>query len=813
MKCCLPLLTLLFGCFSAVAGAQTVLQVLDEEGEPLAGAAVIRLPEEQLGYTDESGQLAVVLSADDSLRVSFIGFEPLTVHAEEMRSGLNHLNMLELSSGISLMTATIVGRRDERTNTLPYQVETIDRESQAKIQSLTTVDALESLSGVYVQRSQLGGGSPVIRGFEANRVLLVVDGVRMNNAIYRSGHLQSAITVDPNVLERIEVIYGAGALTYGSDAIGGVVHFRTRTPEFRPDGGWGGYQNANFATAANALNYAGGFDYGGSNWAGLTSYSVTSIGDLRAGGNRPDAYGDFGLRDQYVVGDEVVDNDNPQLQVGSGYDQYNLLQKFRFRLAERVELDANFQYSTTSDIPRYDALIERRNGNLRWARWDYGPQTRALGSLRLSDRRPTALYDVATYLLAYQYTEEDRIQRRLGSTLTTENLEDIDAYTLQVDFAKNLAPGTDLRYGLDGRYDEVTSTATPAGEPTRYPGGGSQLGVGGVYVDLSHRFADYWRVRGGIRYNYQRLTGSFTPNDVVSWPEDYLTGITNNSDALTAAVGLRYRRSGNSVRLLFAQGFRAPNVDDFGKFREQNGRVQVPNPNLGPERSNTLEVAYGRLEGPFRFEATAYGTILTDAVIRSAGTLPDGSDSFVSRGDTLYTDTNVNAERAWVYGFDLATAWNFATGWELHGRFNWLRGERRQETPDGAFLTLPQDHIPSAYGQFGLRYERGHWWARGRVDFQVRKQFEDYAVNSIDGTAATGYTLDRVGSSDNIDLTPKMEGSPGWYTLNAYAGYDFSERWSVQLKAENLLDRFYWRFASGVAAPGVDLGLGVRYQW
>ncbi|MGB3798437.1 MAG: TonB-dependent receptor plug domain-containing protein, partial [Lewinella sp.] len=497
----LPLsVLLLWLCLPAFSSAQTVLQVLDEEGDPLPGATVIRLPDDQLGYTDDAGQLAVSLDPKDSLQINFIGFEPLTVTADEVQNGINRFNLLEWSSGISLMTATIVGRRDERTNTLPYQVETIDGETQAKIQSLTTVDALESLSGVYVQRSQLGGGSPVVRGFEANRVLLVVDGVRMNNAIYRSGHLQNAITVDPNALERIEVIYGAGALTYGSDAIGGVVHFRTRTPEFRPDGGWGGYQHANFATAANAINYAGGFEYGGTDWAGLTSYSVTSIGDLRAGGNRPDAYGDFGLRDQYVDGDEVIDNDNPQLQIGSGYDQYNLLQKFRFRLAERIELDANFQFSTTSDIPRYDALIERRNGALRWARWDYGPQTRALGSLRLSDRRPTALYDVATYLFAYQYTEEDRIQRRLGNPVTTENLEDVDAYTLQVDFARNLATGTDLRYGFDGRYDEVRSTATPTGEPTRYPGGGSTLATGGAYIDLSHRFADYWRVRGGIRY-------------------------------------------------------------------------------------------------------------------------------------------------------------------------------------------------------------------------------------------------------------------------------------------------------------------------
>ena len=808
---------LFFLLLTGTLSAQSVLQVNDEEGEPLSGASVIRLPDEQLGFTDRTGKLTVAVNGDDTLRVSYLGFQDLLVGApEDSGPGQNgpwEVRLLERDGGISLLTATVVGRRNERANTLPYQIETIDRGSQREIQSLTTVDALEALSGVYVQRSQFGGGSPVVRGFEANRVLLVVDGVRMNTAIYRNGHLQNAITVDPNVMERTEVIYGAGSLAYGSDAIGGVIHFRTRQPEFRTNGGSAGYVQANYATAARARNLSAGLDYGGTRWAGMTSLSVNAFGDLRAGGNRPAAYGDFGLRDSFVVFDRVIVNQNPQRQVGSGYEQYNLLQKFRFQLASGLELDANFQYSTTGDIPRYDALIERRNGTLRWARWDYGPQTRLLGSVRLDDRRATSLYDVASYLVAYQYNEEDRIQRRLGDPVTTQNREDVGAVTLQVDFAKDFSERTRLRYGFDGRYDAVNSVATPDGEPTRYPSAGSSLAGGGAYADLSYQVNDFWWLRGGLRYSYQRLGATFGANDVIEWPQAYLDGIDNPSDAVTAALGLRYRRSGHSLRLLFAQGFRAPNVDDFAKFREQSGRVQVPNPDLGPERSNTLELAYGRLEGPFRFEATAYGTLLNDVIIRRDGALPDGSTSFVSRGDTLFTDTNVNAERAWVYGMDVAAAWNLAPTWELHGRLNWLRGERRQEAPGGELLTLPQDHIPPAYGQVGLRYHDGDWWARARVDAQLRKATEDYAVNSIEGSAATGYTFDRVGSADNIELTPEEAGSPGWYTINVYAGYRFSERFSVQVKAENLLDRFYWRFASGVAAPGIDLGLGVRWQW
>lgn len=720
---------------------------------------------------------------------------------------------LAVDSSILLEGATVIGRRDELAADLPYQVELIGAAAQQRVQSLTTADALASLSGVYVQKSQLGGGSPIVRGFEANRVLLMVDGVRMNNAIYRNGHLQNIITVDPNVLTRTEVIYGAGALAYGSDAIGGVVHFRTRSPEYRPEGGTAGYLNSNLSSAARAVNLAAGIDYGGKRWAGLTSVSTTRFGDLRAGANRPDNYSDFGLRTDYVIGDSVVSNPHPQRQVGSGYTQYNLLQKLRYRIADRLEVQANLQYSTTSDVPRYDALTERRGGVLRWARWDYGPQTRILASLRLDDRRATRLYDVASYLLSYQFVEEDRLQRRLGDPVEEVSLVDVGSYNLQVDYRKRLLPGTDLRYGLDLRHDVVRATAAPVDEPTRYPSQGSGLSGGGAYLDLIRQLGPQWQLRGGIRYSYQRLTATFGAQDPVEWPQTYLEGIVSGSQAVTFAVGAHYGKEKEGIRILFAQGFRAPNVDDFAKFREQNGRIQVPNVRLQPERSNTLEVAYTHVGNSFQLEATAYGTLLNDAIIRHNGTLPDGSTFFVSRGDTLFADTNVNAESAWVYGSDLTAAYRITSRWEVRTDLHWLRGRRRQQTPDAGSLTLPQDHIPPAYGRIGLHYATGPWAASLRLDAQVRKQLKDYAVNTIEGSELTGYVFDRVGSADNPELTPFSRGTPSWYTINSYLEYRASQRLTVQLKVENMLDRFYQPFASGIAAAGIDVGVGIRWNW
>lgn len=792
---------------------QVTLTVADRQGEPLVGATVIRLPNLPVGLADEDGAVYLPeVAANDTFRVSYIGFTPVDLPGTFLTGNAFDITLDPAISMVGM--ATIVGRRDELARELPYQIETVSGGAGSQVQSLTTADMLAKLSGVYVQKSQLGGGSPVVRGFEANRVLLVVDGVRLNNAIYRNGHLQNAITVDPNALDRIELIYGAGALAYGSDAIGGVVHFRTLQPQFRSQNGskLSGQQTLNWSSAARAVNVAGRINFGAERWASLTQYSLNHFGDLRAGANRPDRFSEFGKRESYVDltrgPAQVVTNETPNVQKGSGYTQYNFLQKLRYRPREKLELSANLQFSTTSEVPRYDALIERRNGELRWARWDYGPQTRLLGSLRLSDRRKTKFYDLATYLLSYQFIEEDRIRRRLGDERDELSLVDVSVMNAQLDYALNVGDGQNLRYGFDARRDWVSASAT---EATRYPSQGSSLAAAGTYLDLSQNIGR-WKLRGGVRYSYQRLEATFGADDPVEWPESYLAGLENKTGSLTVAFGARYRLKSGNWRLLFAQGFRAPNIDDFAKFRERNGRIQVPNPALEAERSNTLEAAYTH-ESRLRLTATGYVTFLRNAIIRRDGSLPDGRTQFVSGGDTLGVQANVNADRAVVYGGDIVAALTLGKDWEAGTELHWLRGRRRQLAPDGRELTLPQDHIPPAYGRGRLSYRSGPWDARIQIDFQLAKPLGDYSVNTISGSFDDGYSFDRTGTSDNLELTPNEEGSYGWWTLDCYASRQLGGRAAVRLKVENLLDLHYRTFASGISAPGIDVGVGLSVSW
>lgn len=811
------------------------VNIMDVSGEPIYGVLAIDDNQQLLGESDLAGRIdfPARLNAADSISFRLFGFAPLrgTPASLGLTRG-KRMSLTMVAAARQLATVAVIGRRNELARDLNYRVETISAKDVDRVQSGTTVDALSDLSGVYVQKSQFGGGSPVLRGLEANRVLLVVDGVRMNNAIFRNGHLQNAITVDVNSLERMEVIYGPGSLAYGSDALGGVIHFRTREPRFRTnEPGWSTQASLTFGSAANRWTSGLSAEYGSHKLASYTQLSYSNFGDLRAGNKRPAAFPAFGLRTQYVRRiegeDQLVDNDQPNVQSPSGYQQYDLLQKFRFSLADGLELSANFQASTSADIPRYDALTELQDGELRWAEWNYGPQTRLMGSIRLADRRGARLWDVSNVLVSHQFVSEDRIQRRKDDPLRESSLVDVHSTNLQWDLSKSLPTGGSIRYGADARIDYVsartelldveTGNLMTTGLATRYPSEGSRLGTAGLFVDYRYTLTPKWEVSVGGRYSRQWLQSTFGADEPVEWPAEYLSGVSNNEGAFTSSAGLQYRSDAHRWRFLFAQGFRAPNVDDFAKFRERNGFIQIPNPELGSERSNSIELGYDYQDDNWFLATGVFFSRLNNAIIRRDFQLPNGQDFFLSFGDTLRVQANVNAESADIYGFDLDIRRRIGEYWQLRTDFHWLRGRRQQSDPRGGTIFLPQDHIPPAYGQFGVRFEKERLYAGLRIRYQLAKSLEDYAVGAITAEEDGRLQFDRTGTSDNLEFTPRdpqtgaFAGAYGWWTLNLNGEYQLSEQFTLRLSAENLLDVHYRPFASGISAPGRNLVLGVVF--
>ena len=232
--------------------------------------------------------------------------------------------------------------------------------SKREIEKMNTenlADLLEKKGGISVQKSQLGGGSPNIRGFEANKILLVLDGVRLNNAIYRSGHLQNIITIDESVLESTEVIFGPSSVLYGSDALGGTINMSTKRLYFSNEPKIKTSMFSRYATAYNGFSSHQSILYESKRFSLFNAVSLRDYGDVKMGKRRSHGFNEWGKMYFFVNEDgEVVMNDNPDVQKNTGFQQFDIINKMLFKLNDEWRLTSNIQYSTSSNVPRFDKL-------------------------------------------------------------------------------------------------------------------------------------------------------------------------------------------------------------------------------------------------------------------------------------------------------------------------------------------------------------------------------------------------------------------------------------------------------------------------
>ena len=183
---------------------------------PLEEVMVVNQNKERYSSSDISGKIDLEqFVASDLLTFQLMGYETISLSLEEIKDRRNVIALFLDEKQLEEIVLS-VARTAEQSRKIAEKVAVINQKSIVNQSPATGADLLILAPSIRLQKSQGGGGSPVLRGFEANRVLLVVDGVRLNNAIYRSGHLQNAITVDPNSIERVEVIYGSSSVGYGS---------------------------------------------------------------------------------------------------------------------------------------------------------------------------------------------------------------------------------------------------------------------------------------------------------------------------------------------------------------------------------------------------------------------------------------------------------------------------------------------------------------------------------------------------------------------------------------------------------------------
>ncbi len=780
--------------------AQYVIVFDESNGEPVERVALFNQDKSVSILTDDFGKADIQSFANnDSIYFQHPTYVLVGFRKHELVYGNSKVYLRKRNILIEEFVIS-ANKVRETSREIPYMINVLEPEQLNTSGFQTGADILQSTGNVMVQKSQGGGGSPILRGFEANKILLVVDGVRMNNAIYRSGHLQNSITIDNNILERVEVLFGPSSIIYGSDALGGVVHYYTRNPEFNHKQ-LGLYTQ--FSTANDGKILHADFSIGGKKIANMTSVTFKDFGDTKSGGNRPSSIEDWGLLHHYVrpVGgrDSMISNPDPSVQKNSGYRQYDIVSKTRYSPNSWLDLSLNFQLSNSSDIDRFDQLNDYDDNNLKYAEWYYGPQTRFLTSVQGAFKNYNPLYTTGTATIAFQRLTEDRITRKFRVEDKLFQEEDVYVYSGNFDFTKLLKDRQRLYYGLEITHNDVHSTAryenirTGNLQPalTRYPEGGSHTNSVSLYGNYKKILSDKLVFNGGLRLHYGFLKSKFTDTNL---PYDE---IRINKGAITGSVSLVYTPAPTwQYDFILATGFRNPNVDDYGKVRAKGDYVTVPNQNLRPEYTYNAEIGISKtIPGIAKFSGSVYFTYLTNAIVRTDHTI-NGSDTLLYDGDYYKIITNSNSSLATIQGLSVNVNSDLSGNFHFMGTFNYLKGN--DITND-----VPLGHIPPVFGRISVSHQL--------KNLNFGKPSSGFTNEIFLHYSGRKYWSDMSPlGEDNEDEAIAGTGYPSWYTINLRSHYQINERFTVQLAIENLFDRFYKSFASGIAAPGRNLILTLR---
>ncbi len=794
----------LFFLIPSVLFSQFIKVVDLETQKPIKGVWVLSNAYKETRYTDDKGKVSILLDKGDTWYEFLMdGYYEVGLSASEILALGYVVEMDRLKESLKEVVVSNTKWIQEKQK-ISRKFIKISKENVLETNPQTAADLVQKTGNIFVQKSQLGGGSPFIRGFSANRVLLSVDGVRVNNAIFRGGNVQNIISIDPLFVEDTEVLLGSGSVIYGSDAVGGVINFRTLIPEVSKVEKLKIKGNSLFrtATASSEKTIHADISLSNNKLASVTSVSYNSFSDLTQGSNGPDDY----LRNEFVAtttaGDVVETNTNPKEQIASGYDQYSFLQKLAYVPNKYIKTELGLIYTSTTQYDRYDRLLRKRDGQFQHAEWFYGPQRWFMGTGVVSYKRKHSFFDELKVTNAYQSYKEGRNIRDFNSLIRTTNQENVDVYTFNFD-ARKAWSKVNFSYGLEYVYNKVSSNAFEldiANQSvtnlvlTRYPNGATWQSFAG-YSIANFDFNEHLAMSAGVRYNFVSLDAKFNSSSLdFPFSESKI-----NTGAVTGTLGVNWEVSKNiRLKANANTAFRAPNIDDVGKtvLDSEPGTLIVPNPNLKSEYAYNFELGGTYTKNDFKFSLIGYATFLENALTRSNFEL-NGNTSVVFRGQESQVLAIQNSEHLYVNGLEINTQIPLFKNLLLLGGYTITRG--RNTLSDNTKVAVR--HVSPDFGNLHLKFKKEKWMLDLYSEFSKGFSFDELAPSEKGKVFI--YALDTNGN-------PFL---PSWMTVNLRGKVNLTKKLSLTSALENITDRRYRTYSSGISAPGINFITSLNYHF
>ena len=648
---------------------------------------------------------------------------------------------------IDEITVTAV-RRAVAVDQLSVAIETVDRDDVASEWLVT--DALSKTAGVFLQQTSPGQGAAIVRGQKGSAILHLVDGMRLNNAIFRSAPTQYFALVPTLAVERIEVLRGTPASLYGSDAIGGVVQVVTRKPRFDSrDTAIRGEMFLSANTAENARVFGGVVDVGNDRLASSFSAEYADIGDRLVGG-----------------GDEIVP---------SAYDAWALRWVVAGNIGDDTSWSFDVHHAEQPKTPRTDELVPgfgqtEPSSSEFW----FEPNRRSFahGEYKVLDGWFGLDWKAD---IAWQRIDDDRRSRDFEAPDRQLEKNRSDLFGLTINGSRLTERGSWI-VGVDLYYDEVSSrrvsqdlaTGQRTNVTPRFPNGSSMemlSAYGNGTWDVAERHALTFGVRlSDVR---TRLPNSDVHNTEFSGDTGWVAEI-NDVWQFTANLGY---------------GFRAPNVFDLGTLGNRPGnRFNIPNPDLESEQVFHGDIGIRYQGERSEFSLSVYNLHYSNRItsIATGETTPGGRDITQS----------ANAASSDVHGIEATASLELGTHWFASAKLGYTYGTQQVS----GMVSEPADRIPPLSGYLGIEYA-------------------PESAFGFEAWARMAGAQDRLSARDIRDTRINPQGTPGWASLGARGTWQPSDKWLFTLAVDNLSDANYRRHGSGIDAPGVNIEGRVVYSW
>ena len=598
----------------------------------------------------------------------------------------------------SMNEVVLTALRSKQENLrVPYTVSAVSGKFLQEFSPRSTPEALMGMPGVFVQKTNHGGGSPFVRGLTGNQTLLLVDGVRMNNSTFRYGPNQYLNTIDLYTIGRIEVAKGTGSVQYGTDAMGGVVQIFTKEPEFSLSGNkFTGRLTGKYMTGGMEKTGRGEIAFANKKVALLAGISKKDFGDL--------------------IGGDTTGKQSP-----SGYDEWGLDLNLKFSLQKNTTLQFVSQLLQQQHVPVYHKV---RLENFQLNEMD--PQRRLFSYARLRKVNGSRIFKETELTVSLQEGKEGRNNQKNGSQVLRQERDRVRTAGLTLDINSVLTRHWSANSGIEVYLDKIFSTredinlSTAVADQKRglYP----DRSVYGNYsaYSLHHFNLGRWLLDAGIRFN--QFTAKISDTTIGD--------VRINPSAFVYNAAILYKLSKTqSVYLSYSSGFRAPNIDDMGTLGIVDFRYEIPAAGLQPEKSAQTELGY-KIRGRRVSAAAAFFYMDISNLITRVR-----EEGQVISGYPVYRKENTDA--AFLRGTEFSFSAQITGKLDIKGGLAYTFGQSltRQE---------PLRRIPPFNGRGLVTYRNNAWFAAAEWQFataQKRLAQGDKEDNRIPAGGTPGWNL------------------------------------------------------------------------